>query len=58
MDPAIIIAAITAATSILKQVEVYSRGQMSPEELRVFHAQVQAFMHRVQQDADILREGN
>lgn len=56
MDPMIIIAALQAVTAILKQIETYSRGQMTEEELLAFHARVMAFMKAVQADADALRK--
>jgi hypothetical protein len=56
MDPIVIISALEAVTAILKQVEIYSRGQMSEEELQLCHQRVMAFMMAVQADADTLRK--
>lgn len=55
MDPQLIIAAVTVAGSILRQVEAYSRGDMTPEEVEVFHKNVMQYMQNVQADADTLR---
>lgn len=56
MDPVIIATAVQAALVILRQVEVYSRGQMTEEELQLFHGRVRAFLRAVQTDADTLRD--
>lgn len=56
MDPVIILAALEAVTAIIKQIDVYSRGQMTEEELHTFHARVTAFMKTVQVEADTLRK--
>jgi hypothetical protein len=55
MDPLVIIAALQAITAIIRQIEVYSRNEMTEEELRAFHQRVMDFMKAVQVDADKYR---
>jgi hypothetical protein len=57
MDPQIIILALTAAGTLIRQAELYSRGQMSEEEIKSFHENVMTFMHNIQNDANTLRSG-
>lgn len=55
MDPLIISAALQAVTTIINQIAVYNRGQMTDAEVEAFHQHVLAYMRAVQADADTLR---
>lgn len=55
IDPALIVLGLSAIASISRQIEAYSRGEMTTEEILAFHDRVKSFMHAVQEDADTLR---
>ena len=56
IDPALIVLGLSAIASLSRQVEAYSRGQMTDDEIKTFHDRVMTFMRAVQEDADTLRE--
>lgn len=55
IDPAVIALGLSAVASLTRQLEAYSRGQMTELEIAAFHGRVMAFMRAVQADADTLR---
>lgn len=55
IDPAVIALGLSALASLSRQLEAYSRGQMTEDEIVAFHRRVMAFMLAVQADADTLR---
>ena len=55
VDPMIISMVLTALESVVRQLAVYSRGEMAPQEAAVFNSRVMEFMRQVQSEADTLR---
>lgn len=55
IDPALIALGISAIASLTRQLDAYSRGQMTAGEIGEFHARVMTFMRTVQAEADALR---
>ena len=55
IDPTLIATSLSVITAIARQVEAYSRGQMTEAEIEAFEARVMTYMRAVQADADTLR---
>lgn len=55
IDPTMIALGLSAIASLTRQLEAYSRGQMTEEEIGAFHGRVMTFLRAVQADADTLR---